>query len=143
LLHVAVVFAQECGVRLKEFDRSSVLLLTGMFWSMSLAWEISRKIRSREEENAYVTYSQIFGRRRSVLVAGLCQTATLTIGIYFYVTFSLSITFLLIITAGYAAMLGAYARFIIAPSVMTSKLKPWAELFLLSVCLAACTQINL
>ncbi len=143
LLHVAVVFAQECGLSVKDLDQASLLLLTGMFWSMFLAWELARKIRSQEEENAYVTYSQIFGRRRSVLVAALCQTLTLAIGLYFHVTFSLSLSFLLIMTAGYVTMLGAYARFMMTPTAMTSQLKPWAEAYILSVCLASCTLIHL
>lgn len=41
-------------------------------------WEISRKIRMPEQETAYVTYSQIFGPRKAILVALVLQAMFIT-----------------------------------------------------------------
>ena len=44
------------------------MLLSISFWFPSLAWEVSRKIRSPFEENEYNTYSKFFGVFKSVLI---------------------------------------------------------------------------
>jgi 4-hydroxybenzoate polyprenyltransferase len=45
-----------------------VFLVAFIFYIPGLAWELSRKIRAPKEENQYVTYSQIFGRSRAILI---------------------------------------------------------------------------
>jgi heme O synthase-like polyprenyltransferase len=118
----------------------SVLLLIIMYWSMSFAWEISRKIRSSEEENAYVTYSRIFGRIGAVLVAAGAQTVAFGIGLYFYRALSFSILFLVILSLGYLLTMWGHVRFILRPNPVTSKLKPFAERYMLSVFIARIVQ---
>jgi 4-hydroxybenzoate polyprenyltransferase len=142
---VPIMLVYIYGLFIAEHDLSfinsgwfPVSLLILMFWSMSLAWEITRKIRSQEEENAYVTYSQIFGRKGAVVIATGIQSITLLIAIYFYFRLILTPVFLLVITAGYGLLLCAYFRFILHPHPLTAGLKPWAEYYLVAVCLAAC-----
>lgn len=136
LLYVVVLFSLEHGLRLQGLNWSFSLLLIAMYWAMGFAWEIARKIRSREEENAYVTYSQILGRLGAVLLAGVAQTVTFLIGLYFYHSLSLSWPFVAILAAGYAAAVGAHGRFVFNPNRITSRLKPSAEWFMMSLFVA-------
>lgn len=136
LLYVVSVFATENGIAAARLEWSSILLFIGMYWMISFAWEISRKIRSRDEENAYVTYSQILGRFGAVLIAASAQSLAFGIGLYFYTTLSLSWVFLTIMIVGYAFAIFGHVRFLISPNPRTSKLKPFAERFAILVILA-------
>ncbi len=131
--YVLTLFSIENGLALRRLHWPSALLMITMYWAMSFAWEIARKIRSPEEETAYVTYSQIFGPRGAVLVAGGAQTVSFSIGLYFYWAFSLSSLFLAILATGYAVMIWGYVRFIFYPSPVTSKFRPLAEVFIFCV----------
>jgi len=136
LIYVVVLFSIEHGLRLEGINWSFSLLLVAMYWAMGFAWEIARKIRSREEENAYVTYSQILGRLGAVALAAVAQTATFLIGLYFFHSLSLSWPFVAILAAGYTVTVGAHARFVFNPNRITSKLKPSAEWFMMSLFVA-------
>lgn len=57
-----------------------MFMVAFIFYLPALAWEISRKIRAPKDEDRYVTYSQVFGRRRAigiVLVIMLVQLGAL------------------------------------------------------------------
>lgn len=136
LTYVVGIFAAQHGFALRDLDWSSSLLVIAMYWSLFFAWEIARKIRSPEEENAYVTYSQIFGRLGAVLVAIGAQTIAFGIGLYFYRTLSLSTIFLVILAAGYGMTVWGHARFLMKPNPVTSRLKPFAERYILTVLVA-------
>jgi 4-hydroxybenzoate polyprenyltransferase len=110
--------------------------LIAMYWAMFFAWEIVRKIRASEEENEYVTYSQILGPMGAVFIGGAAQTVTFIIGLYLYWTLSLTAFFLGILVAGYLVVLGSYVRFVLNPTPVTSKLKPSAEQYMLCVFVA-------
>jgi hypothetical protein len=135
-LYIVSVFSSEHHLSLGQIDWPPTLLLTAMFWSMFFAWEVARKIRSKEEENAYVTYSQILGRRGAVLLAGGAQTVTFAIGLYLYRILSLSSAFPVIMAIGYGRAVWAHGRFILNPTSVTSKLKPFAEQYVMAVLLA-------
>lgn len=133
LVQMVVLFSVQHGLSLKNVRWIPCLLLIAMEWAMFFAWEISRKIRSEQEENEYVTYSQIFGRLGAVAVAGGAQTVTLVIAIYFFRMLSLSWVFLGIVAAGYILVMAGHVRFAAKPSPATSKLKRFAEAYILSV----------
>ncbi len=141
LVYIYGLFVVEHDLVFINSNWFPVLMLILMFWSMSLAWEIARKIRCREEENAYVTYSQIFGRPGAVAIATSAQTITLLLAIYFYSCLSLTPIFLITVIVGYVLLLRSYLRFIIYPNPFTSRLKSWSEFYLLIVCLAACLDL--
>lgn len=138
LVYIYGLFIAEHDLSFINSGWFPVSLLILMFWSMSLAWEIARKIRSQKDENTYVTYSQIFGRKGAVAIAAGIQSITLLIAIYFYFRLILTPVFLLVITAGYGLLLFAYFRFILHPHPLKAGLKSWAEYYLVAVCLAAC-----
>jgi len=135
-LYVTVLFSAQYLLSLHQIDWSSVLLVILMFWAMVFAWEISRKIRSREEENDYVTYSQLLGRVGSVITAAGAQTLTFLLALHFYHFYSLSRAFAVILVIGYAATMFGHVRFIVRPSFKTSQLKPFAERYILCVLLS-------
>jgi 4-hydroxybenzoate polyprenyltransferase len=136
LLYVVVVFTVGHGLPLAGIHWPQTLLLLLMFWSMLFAWEVARKIRSPEEENAYVTYSRILGRSGAVLLAGGSQTISFGIGLYFTISLPLSPLFLAVLMIGYGRTFWAYLRFLVDPSPLTSKLKPYAEQYTLATALA-------
>ncbi len=136
LLYLVVVFAAAHGLPLAAIHWPQTLLLMVMFWSMLFAWEVARKIRAPAEETAYVTYSRILGRPGAVLLAGGPQTVSLVIGLYFYTSLALSPVFLALLLIGYGRTAWAYARFLLYPSPVTSKLKPYAEQYTLTVAMA-------
>lgn len=142
-LYIFTVFAVENRLALRTINWSSALLMITMYWAMSFAWEIARKIRARDEETAYVTYSKIFGPAGAVLIAVTAQTVSFGIGVYFYWAFSLSSLFLAILASGYATVIWGHARFIMQPNPATSKLRAFAEAFILCVLIAQTVEHGL
>lgn len=136
LFHVVILFSAQYSLSLKRLDWNSLFLLVFMYWAMFFAWEIGRKIRAKEEENEYVTYSQIFGRNGAVLVTGGAQTITFIIALYFLQTLSLSWVFVAILATGYALTMWAYLRFVFKPNPVTSKLRSFGERYIVSVFVA-------
>jgi hypothetical protein len=104
-----------------------------MNWAMFLAWEVSRKIRSREQENAYVTYSQIFGPAGAAAITGAAQTVTLALGLYYCFKLGLSPVAIGLMAAGYLLTLAGLARFVLRPGPSTARLRPFAEAYILLV----------
>ncbi len=119
----------QAGISPDQIDWGISLPFVAMVWAPFLAWEIARKIRAPEEEDAYVTYSRIFGRRGAVAFALCAQTAALAIGIYLFRTLDLSPFYPTALFFGYGVMVRAYARFLAEPSPTTSRLEAPAQGF--------------
>lgn len=136
LLHGFAVFLVMNGVGLDRIRWTQVLLYTGMVWASFLAWEFSRKIRSPEEEDEYVTYSRLLGRPGAVAVTGGVQAVGLGIGIYLWASLSLSWAYPALLASGWLVNVLAFGRFLRHPGPRTSKLKPFAQLYIVVVLLA-------
>lgn len=117
------------------FNHYSVLLIV-WFWSLLFSWEITRKIKSPEEENEYVTYSQLFGYIGAAVIAAVVQTLTFIISIYFFLIFDLSWFYVLTVTFAYIIVISGHVRFIHIPNSSTSKLKYFTEAYILTLFLA-------
>jgi dolichol kinase len=137
LLYVMAVVGAEHGLTRADADWQQVLLLIAFFWPPTFAWEIARKIRSQEEEDAYVTYSRIFGRRGALLVVAGAQSVSLLVGVHFYLSLQLSWLFLLVLVGAFAGAQWGHLRFALHPSPTTSQLRPYAEGFLFGVLAAS------
>lgn len=133
LFYVLALFAAVSRVPWSHIDWPSSLLLILMNWALLFAWEIARKIRCHEEETAYVTYSQLWGRLGAVLVAGGAQTLTFVIGLCFAWTLPLSPAFIVLWSSAYAVPVVAYGRFLRDPTPLTAKLGRYAEFYMLAV----------
>ncbi|MBI5266094.1 MAG: hypothetical protein HY851_02565 [candidate division Zixibacteria bacterium] len=126
---VVALLASQHVVPLGSINLPDTTLAIAMFWSLVLSWELSRKIRSREEENDYVTYSRIFGRVPATMIVLGVQAVALMTGIALGVKHQLSFAFYVILIAAYLVPLWAAIRFIVQPSAVTSKLRPFAETY--------------
>jgi 4-hydroxybenzoate polyprenyltransferase len=133
LLHLIVLFAAQADLPLRAVRWQPALLLAATFWPMSFGWEISRKIRSREEENEYVTYSRILSRPGAVALAAGAQSLTLVLAVDFFRSFSMPGVLFVPAAAGYALAIWGHARFLLNPSPRTSRLKTFAQIYIVGV----------
>jgi 4-hydroxybenzoate polyprenyltransferase len=133
LIYVLALFAADHGLGPGDLSWNYVCILVVMYWTMFFAWEISRKIRSAEEEDDYVTYSKIFGPIGAVSLALGAQTVTLAAALVFDSAMSMPILFLLIVWTGYLITMSGYLRFIAKPNHKTSNLGPFAEKYIIMV----------
>jgi len=133
LTYVLALFATDHGLGPGDLSWNYVCILVVMYWTMFFAWEISRKIRSAEEEDDYVTYSKIFGPFGAVSLALGAQTVTLAAALVFDSAMSMPILFLLIVWTGYLITMSGYLRFIARPNHKTSNLGPFAEKYIIMV----------
>ncbi len=140
MIYLVVLFADNHEMSANQLDWNKVTILVLMYWSIFFSWEISRKIRSEEEENDYVTYSQIFGRIGATLILIVAQTFTLLCGIYFYFTLKFSPLFLIIVCLGYFTTMYANLRFLIVPGSKTSQLMPFTQKYMLFIVSAMIIQ---
>jgi len=141
LIHLLVIFSVRHQLDLSTINGSLSLLLVLVYWLLFFAWEISRKIRAPEEENAYVTYSQIFGRKGAIGVAICAQFMAITGYLFILKTISLSPIVIVFILTGYIILLVAYFRFLIKPNTKSLHLKPYVEGFILLFCLSSLIEI--
>ena len=137
LLYLTARFLSGEGTSILRVPFREAIPIILMYWCMFFAWEIARKIRSREEENDYVTYSRLLGPAGAVALAAGTQTATLLIGIHLIVRLSLPLSSTLILSAGYFMVMAGHVRFLVRPGPGTSKLRLFAEGYILAVMAAA------
>jgi 4-hydroxybenzoate polyprenyltransferase len=107
-----------------------------MYWSVMASWEISRKIRSPEEETAYVTYSRIFGYRAAVAITFALQTTAFCIGSFLAVEHSFSVVYYPVLSLGFGFTLMAQVRFLVSPSRRTNRLRSATEFYAMLVFVA-------
>lgn len=126
---VVALLASQHAVPLGSVNLPDTAVAIVMFWSLVLSWELSRKIRSREEENDYVTYSRVFGRVPATMIVLGVQAVALAAGIALGAKYQLSIVFYIVLITAFLVPLWAAMRFIVRPSQVTSKLRPFAETY--------------
>jgi hypothetical protein len=136
LLHLAVVAAEAGGRGPRDLDLGAVLPLTFLYWAPVFAWEIARKIRAPREEDAYVTYSRLLGPAGAVALASAAQTAALGLAMHVGKVHGFHPAWLACAGTGWAIAQAAHLRFLLRPDADSSRLRPFAELFLMAVLLA-------
>jgi hypothetical protein len=135
LLHLVVTAARARGRGLGDLEMGTVAALVVIHWAPVFAWEIARKVRSRGEEDAYVTYSRLLGRPGAVLLTAAAQTLALGLGAGLVLRHGLRPAWLACATAGWAIVQAAHARFLLGRDAASSHLRSFAEWFLLAVLL--------
>lgn len=131
IVHLCLLSAAAQGAAFSALKWDVILLFAAMLWSALFAWEIARKIRSPREENAYVTYSQIFGRAGAVSVAFAAQSAGAALALVLTRRCGWPAAALLPLAAGYLLLCFAYARFLLRPDPKSARLRPFAEAYAL------------
>jgi 4-hydroxybenzoate polyprenyltransferase len=138
MLHLLVLFAVAHGLTATTLRWAPSLLLAACYWALVLAWEVSRKIRSAEEEDAYVTYSRLLGRRAAVALAAAAQSFAFAGAVLLSRWQSLSWAFPALVGLGWAAACYAHLRFVLHPAPATSRLRPFSEASLFGLLLGGC-----
>ncbi len=133
LVYMFTLFSIQSGIPLRTLNWPAALAIIVMYWAMFFSQEVARKIRAQEDENAYVTYSQLWGPRGAVAIAGGAETITCALGLYFSWSLSLSPVFLTLLATGWAVALWANIRFAFSPIRANAKLAPFADAFILCV----------
>ena len=136
LLNLVVVAAHGGHVPLSRVRWGPTALFVAMVWASSFAWEIARKIRSAGEENAYVTYSRLLGRRGAVTLAAGAQTASLMIGFWLWRAIGLHAVFAALLGLAWVVAIALHARFLLTLGPAASNLRRTAEGYALTVLLA-------
>lgn len=136
LLMAAGITSASQGKDLANLPVPQLAAIVVMYWFPVLGWELARKIRSAEEENAYVTYSQIFGRVPAASITLAVQTVPLVLGLYIASQAKFTPLFVMMLVASYLIALYGHLRFIAKPSAKTSCLRPFAEIYALLIMLA-------
>jgi 4-hydroxybenzoate polyprenyltransferase len=135
LLHLVVTAVRASGRGIGDLDPGTVVTLVVIHWAPVFAWEIARKIRSPGEENAYVTYSRLIGPAGAVLLVAAAQTLALGLGAGLSRHHDLHPAWLACAAVGWTIAQAAHARFLLRRDAASSRLRPFAELFLLTALL--------
>jgi hypothetical protein len=94
---------------------------------LAAAWEIARKVRAPEDETDYVTYSKVLGWRTASLLPMAAVAVSTGCVLWVSATAGLHPLYLAAVALGAAVVFGAIARFRVAPSARTAKLRPFVE----------------
>ncbi|HUO63004.1 MAG TPA: UbiA family prenyltransferase [Terriglobales bacterium] len=133
ILQGFAIFAAESGLGLSGLAWSLVVPYVIMVWSVHAAWEFARKIRRPADETDYVTYSSVLGPARAVWLAAATQMVTVTAALYLFVVLRLSWPYLALVVFAFALMAWTYHRFLRTDDPRFRRLRPYAEVFALSV----------
>ncbi len=133
LLHLALL-ADVTAPHAAPWRAARVAVLVVQFWSAVVAWEIARKIRSAEEEDEYVTYSRLLGRRGAVALAFLAQPASVACGLVLTWRAGLVPAAAALLALALLVVARAHLRFLCRPGPATSQLRAPAEAFTALTC---------
>ncbi len=143
LLSLSVCFLHARGLDLPSAQWLQTGLLVAMYWGAFFAWEVSRKIRSAPEENAYVTYSRLLGRPGAIALAGGVQSVAFGIGIYLFNALQLSVVYPLVLSVAFLVTVYRHALFLRSPGRRTSNLGPVAERYILGIIIAGTIELGI
>jgi len=127
-LYAAAVAIGEFGSTARA---STVLILLIGMWLPLSAWETSRKIRTREQETEYVTYTKLLGYSAVLLPVAFASGSALCLS-YVGLAIKLSWLFPALLFAAAGVLVVACMRFLIFPSAAHAKLQTYSELYLLA-----------
>ena len=136
LVLLAAGFAASNDSTLRSLPVMPVAGSVIMYWSLVASWEMARKVRSPESETRYVTYSRLLGYRRAAVIVLSIQSIPVAVGAWLTLYAGLSLLLPVILGAAYGFVLCGHIRFLRRPSTETNRLRTYAELYMLLVCLA-------
>jgi 4-hydroxybenzoate polyprenyltransferase len=136
-VYLAAVAADEQGVAFQDLDDGVLAATVLQYWAMGFAWEISRKIRQPQEEDAYVTYSRLLGRRGALAVALGAQTVAAGIAAGMWLVRGASPLWPALVAAAWAGSAANTIRHLRSSGARSGSLKEWSERFMLAVAAAA------
>jgi len=131
------LFAAEQDLPLESLNWWGVAAFVLMFWMPFLGWELSRKIRAPEEEDAYVTYSQLLGRRGAIAMLCLVQLIGIAGGAGVCLITGASWWLLVLPGSVWLVNVLAGVRYLHNPTAAHANLRPFAEVFIVATVLSA------
>jgi 4-hydroxybenzoate polyprenyltransferase len=135
LLHLVVTAARARGRGIGDLDARAAVPLIAVYWAPVFAWEIARKIRAPGREDAYVTYSQRIGPVAAVLLVAAAQTLALGLGADLSRLHGFHPAWIACAAVGWTIAQAAHVRFLRRRDADSSQLRPFAELFLMTMLL--------
>ncbi len=130
LLHTALA----SGTSYENFTSAHFTLL--MFFSIPITiWETSRKIRNKEKEDDYQTFSRVLGSSGAAFIPLIAVLITMTLSFYTGLLLNLDRSFFIITILSTLYAVIFYIRFIINPSEKNNNLETTATVFSLLVSL--------
>ncbi|MGV3522654.1 MAG: hypothetical protein ACO1RX_00435 [Candidatus Sericytochromatia bacterium] len=126
--YVVALFCQEHAVMPWQAGHAYLIALC---WLPGLAWELARKIRAPQDENNYVTYSQIFGYRWAALLPPLVLSLHAGMVLGLRETLGLSGLFCGVLLLMLGILLVYFGRFLWRPDSQSARLKPVTEAYML------------
>ncbi len=127
------VAAETIGLSLNQIDRGTLIAFVALVWSLFFAWEIGRKIRSAEEETAYVTYSRVLGRRTATLVVLAAVFLSASLAVHLVIAVGLHWAALTVVAVAASVATLRLVRFLVWPGPRTSALKAAIESYLVTI----------
>jgi 4-hydroxybenzoate polyprenyltransferase len=106
------------------------ILLVGLWLPIS-AWETSRKIRHRDEETEYVTYTKLIGYRAVLLPIVFASVSVLCL-VYVGIRINLSWMFPALLFAADGVLVTACICFLFFPTRTHAKLQIYSEIYVLA-----------
>jgi hypothetical protein len=125
---INIYVASSSMVQVNAVDwNNHIIIAVFVFFLPVLAWELSRKIKAKDTENEYVTYSKILGTRSSSVLT-LSVQLCFSIGLIF-LGYLLNFSFIHLFLQALVMLLVLiiYLRFIIKPTQKNNILKKTAE----------------
>lgn len=132
LLDLALLAAAQHGI--SALRPAAVATTVAVFWCGLFAWEIARKIRAPEQEDAYVTYSRRLGGSQAVLLTAGVQGASAAVACGLWLAGEVGPGLPLALLAGLAPALYAHVRFLRHPAPEHATLRPFAEAHVFATC---------
>ncbi len=136
-VYLAAVVADEQSLELSDLKAGAVSVAVLLYWFLGLAWEISRKIRQKHEENSYVTYSKLLGRRGALAIAVGAQTVAVSLAVGLFLTYGKSVISPALVIAAYSGAIANAVWHWRSTHARTTSLKAWSEILMFSTCAAA------
>lgn len=135
-LYAILSFTGGQGMQASSLHWAAILPFIVMLWLPFLAWEIARKLRPPARNDPYDIYSPALGRAGAVLAVTVAQAASLLIALWVGYRQSLSWIYAAIVAGGFVVAAASNIRFLLSPSDRSSRLQPFAEIFVVSVLVA-------
>lgn len=124
LIHTALA----SGTNYDPFTLNHFVLL--LIFSLPVtAWETSRKIRSKDMETDYETFSMIFGARGATLIPFVCLLLAGSLSVYIGALLGFGTSFFVVIALLLVYVIYYYGRFLIRPVNEYNVLKTTAMVF--------------
>lgn len=127
-LYVAFIYRNNMA---PQIHFGQIYLLGAVFFCSSMSWEIARKIRHRENETAYQTYSRAMGIRAALVIPAVLSGISLVVIIFLFHDIFSGFTFFYMLVV-YLFLLMTFLRFYKKQPILLN-LKTTTEAFIVNI----------